>query len=110
MFAISFTISKIFAVEMSITLTLTFRMGQGYCKYANRDFLFDDNNVFLFVNISKKFAVKLHVLTMTFKMGQGQIESPHMTCYLMSIVIFTLSVTVSMLLTVEINTTFDLDL
>ena len=56
------------------TLTLICRMGQGYCKYANRkpilDFLFHGiNSVFLSVTLSKIFAVKY-------------------VCCLMSIVIF----------------------
>ena len=54
-------------------------MGQEYCKYANLkakicDFQFDGNHsVFLYVNISKKFAVQMCItLTLTLKIGQNQ--------------------------------------
>ena len=35
-FALSVTLCEILTVEMCRTLALTFKMGQGQCKYANR--------------------------------------------------------------------------
>ena len=60
MLAISFTISNIFAVELCMTLALTFKISKANCIYANRksicDFLLNSNcSVFLSVTISNIF-------------------------------------------------------
>ena len=71
MVVISFTISKIFAVAMYMSTSLTFRTGQGKV-YSNlkpiHDFLFDGNGT---VTISRIFAVILcTALTVTFILSQ----------------------------------------
>ena len=51
--ATSFTISKMFAVELCLILTLTIRAGNGQCKYPKREpmhaYLFNNNNIFYYI-------------------------------------------------------------
>ena len=80
-FNLSATIYEIFWIEICMTLTLTFIMGQGQmvkCKYTNRkstgDFLCIGNNNICpsshrLRDIRSKFCM---TLTLTFRMGQGQ--------------------------------------
>ena len=77
-FTLSVTISKIFIVDVCMTLTLTFRMGQDQMQLcqskATYNMLFDGNSNFtIFVTISQIFnAVMCTTLTLTFSTGQGQ--------------------------------------
>ena len=73
MLSLSFTISKIFSIE--ICMTLTFRMGQGQrpevkCKYANQNpinyFVLDGNsNVFTSYTYFQNIQVEMY-MTLTF--------------------------------------------
>ena len=63
------------------------------------------------MNISKLFAVKTcMILTMTIRIGQGQmhIEKPYMTCCLIVTVIFSRSVIISNIFTVKMRMTLTL--
>ena len=101
--ALSFTISKIFTCRICMTLTLTFSIGQVQWQYDNwkvtYDFLFG-LNVFLSITIFKMFTFEIYTtLTLAFKRAKVQCKNhsrkAYITCYLMAVVTFTTSITIS---------------
>ena len=79
MFALSAAVYDIFEVEMFMTFILTFRMGQGKCKYTNRKTTgdlpcIDNSNFCPIFTVYKIVTVEIcMILTLTFRMDQGQV-------------------------------------
>ena len=104
-------ICAIVTVEMCMTSTLPFRMGQDQIQicqskgHMQLPVLTFAIFVLSFI-VCKIFAVKMH-LTLTFRMDQGQMstESLHVTSYVLAIAFFVLSVIVCKIFTVEMRMT-----